>query len=229
MSPFGTRCEPKRSRGSIAAASPLRSAGGFHLGWGAIHRRSGLGLRHRCNDGLRSRLRPCRAAILLEAGSAQYWPSLRRTEWHRRLLPAYRAVRPGLCPHAGPAASLQLARLTALGIVVKLLIVKKQLLTGGEDKILPAIHAFEYLVLEFHDPVVAAALPGRQFPPSSKIEPNLPGARPPKRLTNFNCNDLRGRDEWRRGTESVVPSVEPETPRARDCLMRICGPGGTAV
>jgi hypothetical protein len=31
--------------------------------------------------------------------------------------------------------------------------VKKQLLAGGEDEVLPAVHAFEYLVLEFHDPV----------------------------------------------------------------------------
>jgi hypothetical protein len=36
---------------------------------------------------------------------------------------------------------------------MKLLVVEKQLLAGGEDEVLPAVHTFEYLVLEFHDPV----------------------------------------------------------------------------
>jgi hypothetical protein len=36
---------------------------------------------------------------------------------------------------------------------MKLFVVKKKLLAGGEDKVLPAIHTPEYLVLEFHDPV----------------------------------------------------------------------------
>jgi hypothetical protein len=62
-------------------------------------------------------------------------------------------MRSGLRPHAGTTAPLQLARLTALRVVVKLFVVKKQLLAGGEDEVLPAVHAFEYLVLEFHDPV----------------------------------------------------------------------------
>lgn len=64
---------------------------------------------------------------------------------------------------------------------MKLLVVKKKLFSGGEDKFLPAIHTSEYLVLEFHDPVdcrsaVFAAptrfcengLSGRNRPPSSK-------------------------------------------------------------
>jgi hypothetical protein len=37
--------------------------------------------------------------------------------------------------------------------------VKKQLLAGGEDEVLPAVHAFEYFVLEFHDPVAYRRLP----------------------------------------------------------------------
>jgi hypothetical protein len=131
------------------------------------------GLRHRCNDGLRLggpdrllRRAPC-TAILLETGAAQYRPSLRRTEGNRGLLFAYRTMRPGLCPHAGTAAPLQLARLAALGIVVKLLVVKKQLLAGGKDKVFSAVHAFEYLVLKFHDPVVAGitCLAGTSRPP----------------------------------------------------------------
>ena len=36
---------------------------------------------------------------------------------------------------------------------MKLLVVKEQLLAGGKDEVFPAIHAFEYLVLKFHDPV----------------------------------------------------------------------------
>jgi hypothetical protein len=42
---------------------------------------------------------------------------------------------------------------------VKLFVVKKQLLAGGEDEVLPAVHAFEYFVLEFHDPVAYRRLP----------------------------------------------------------------------
>jgi len=37
---------------------------------------------------------------------------------------------------------------------MKLLVVKEQLLAGGKDEVFPAVHAFKYLVLEFHDPVV---------------------------------------------------------------------------
>jgi len=62
-------------------------------------------------------------------------------------------VSTGFGSYARAAASLQLARLAALRIVMKLLVVKEQLLAGGEDEVLPAVHAFEYLVLEFHDPV----------------------------------------------------------------------------
>jgi hypothetical protein len=57
---------------------------------------------------------------------------------------------------------------------MKLLIVKKQLFSGGEDKILPAVHALEYLVLEFHDPVVATLFLAGNARPPRKI-PNLPG------------------------------------------------------
>jgi hypothetical protein len=47
---------------------------------------------------------------------------------------------------------------------MKLLVVEKQLLASGEDEVFPAVHTFEYLVLEFHDPVIAAAMWSRQFP-----------------------------------------------------------------
>jgi hypothetical protein len=113
-----------------------------------------VGVAHRCNDGLRSCL--WRGTVLLEACSAEHGPPLGRTEGNRRLLATDPALRPGLCPYAGAAAPLKLAHLAALGIIVKLFIVKEQLLAGGEDKVLPAIHTPQYLVLECHDPVDSA-------------------------------------------------------------------------
>jgi hypothetical protein len=113
-----------------------------------------VGVAHRCNDGLRSCL--WRGPVLLEACSAEHGPPLGRTEGNRRLLATDPALRPGLCPYAGAAAPLKLAHLAALGIIVKLFIVKEQLLAGGEDKVLPAIHTPQYLVLECHDPVDSA-------------------------------------------------------------------------
>jgi hypothetical protein len=77
-------------------------------------------------------------------------------------------VRTGLSANAGAAASLQLARLTTLGIVVKLFVVKEQLLAGGEDEILPAIYAPQHFILEFHDPVRCRASCPSNIPPSSK-------------------------------------------------------------
>jgi hypothetical protein len=52
---------------------------------------------------------------------------------------------------------------------VELLVMKKQLLTGGKDEVLPAVHAFQYLVLEIHDPVIAKPLNGRRLPPPRKL------------------------------------------------------------
>jgi len=111
----------------------------------------GRGLSGRCNDGLP----PCWrcAPVLFETGPAEHRSSLRWAEGNRRLLSAHRALRPRLRTDTRTAAPFQLARFAALRIVVKLLVVKKKLLAGGEDKILPAIHTPEYLVLEFHDPV----------------------------------------------------------------------------
>jgi len=47
--------------------------------------------------------------------------------------------------------ALVLAGFAALGLVFELLIVKEELFPGGKDKICPAVHAFESLVLEFHE------------------------------------------------------------------------------
>jgi len=42
------------------------------------------------------------------------------------------------------------AVLATLGFVAKLFVVKKQLFTGGEDKVCTAVNAFQHPVLEFH-------------------------------------------------------------------------------
>jgi hypothetical protein len=46
--------------------------------------------------------------------------------------------------------SFRFARLTAFGLVLELLVVKKQLLARSEDEIGAAIDAFQNLVLKFH-------------------------------------------------------------------------------
>jgi hypothetical protein len=53
--------------------------------------------------------------------------------------------------------------------------VKKQLLTGGEDEVLPAIHAFKYLVLEFHDPVACRRTTWPATPALLENQTDLPG------------------------------------------------------
>jgi hypothetical protein len=68
---------------------------------------------------------------------------------------------------------------------VKLLVVKEQLLAGGEDKVFSAVHAFENLVLEFHDPVVCRHGSGSNARPPRKIEPNYLG--PATEAAYSNC------------------------------------------
>jgi hypothetical protein len=46
--------------------------------------------------------------------------------------------------------SLGLAILTAFGFVLELFVMKKQLLSGGKNKVGAAIYTLENLVLEFH-------------------------------------------------------------------------------
>lgn len=75
---------------------------------------------------------------------------------------------------------------------MKLLVVEKQLLAGGKDEVLPAVHTLEYLVLEFHDPVIAAAMWSRQLPALLVNRTEATWAQPPKRLY-CTCNNLWGR------------------------------------
>jgi hypothetical protein len=78
---------------------------------------------------------------------------------------------------------------------VKLLVVKKKLLTRGKDEVFSAIDTPEYLVLEFHDPVVCrSSTAGGNLPPSSENHQTYL-ARPPERLAATAC---RGRQTWRR-------------------------------
>src|SRR5215471_9367959 len=55
--------------------------------------------------------------------------------------------------------ALVLAVLAALGLVFELLVVKEELFPGGKDKICPAVHAFESLVLEFHERPTSPLVP----------------------------------------------------------------------
>lgn len=180
-------------------------------------------LRYRCNDRLRgcgcTRLRWSHAAVLLKAGAAQHRPPLCRPEGDGRLHSAYRTVRPRFRAHARASTPLQLACLAALGIVVKLLVVKKKLLTGGEDEILPAIHAFQYLVLKFHDPVACRSTAKRQLPPPRK-SPNLPG--PATEAALLHLQQQMGEENWERGTRS---SVGRRRHRGPAIVSTICGPG----
>jgi hypothetical protein len=65
---------------------------------------------------------------------------------------ALRTNCPGFCPHAtaGSRHTLDFALFAPLWIVLELLIVKEQLLTGGKDKVITAIRTFQYLVDEVH-------------------------------------------------------------------------------
>jgi hypothetical protein len=69
---------------------------------------------------------------------------------------------------------------------VKLLVVKKQLLTSGEDEVLPAVHAFEYLVLEFHDPVACRRTTWPATPALLENRTDLPG--PGTEMAHFYCD-----------------------------------------
>jgi hypothetical protein len=95
---------------------------------------------------------------------------------------------------------------------MKLLVVKEQLLAGGKDKVFTAVHAFEYIVLEFHDPVACRRTTWPATPALlEKIEPTYLGARPPKRRT-ATCNLLLGEKtgDWRRIDPAQVGDMRGE-------------------
>ena len=92
----------------------------------------------------------------LEAFLAEDRATLRRTEWHRCFLATRRAVGHRFHPlprdeRAGRAAGLLcLARLTALGFVLEILVGEELLFSGRPDEFRAAIHAREDPVLELH-------------------------------------------------------------------------------
>jgi hypothetical protein len=65
---------------------------------------------------------------------------------------ALRTDCPGFCAYAtaGSGHTLDFALFAPLWIVLELLIVKEQLLTGGKDKVITAIRTLQYLVDEVH-------------------------------------------------------------------------------
>lgn len=93
---------------------------------------------------------------LLKAFAAVHRTTLRRLEGNCRFLPALRADSLGFhaldaAPVAvGALGSIRLAGLAPLGLVLEALVGEKHLLTGGEDKLRPALGAFQDLVMVFH-------------------------------------------------------------------------------
>jgi hypothetical protein len=95
---------------------------------------------------------------LLETFTAQYRPTLRRTEWNCGFFAALRAgcarlsfaVRLPMRPGSDHGNALGLAVLAAFRLVLKLFVVEKQLLSGCEHEIRATIHTLQNLVLEFH-------------------------------------------------------------------------------
>jgi len=105
-----------------------------------------------------------RCASLLEALPAKNRPSLSWFEGHSRLLAAARTISPGLNPRPATnsgrsqgSAAFRLAALTALGFVLELLVVEKQLFTGGKDEVGATIYTLKNLVLEFHGELLPSA------------------------------------------------------------------------
>jgi hypothetical protein len=106
---------------------------------------------------------------LLETRPAQHGPALRGTKWNRRLLAASRASGTRFCTHArSPVRTLRFTLLAALGVVFKLFIVKKELLTRGEHKFIAAIYALQDSIGKFH---------GRLPREGKKNRPDAPRAR----------------------------------------------------
>jgi hypothetical protein len=101
------------------------------------------------------------ASLLREAFAAEDGTSLRWSEGDGRLLAALRAGGSGFdareLVHVAPRGwcaehrhAFGLAGFTALGFVLELFVVEKQLFPGGEDKVGAAVDAGQYLILKFH-------------------------------------------------------------------------------
>jgi hypothetical protein len=74
--------------------------------------------------------------------------------------------------------ALVLADFAALGFVLELFVVKEKLLAGCENKISPAVNAFESLVLEFHERPTSPYVPPAPFLMRKSASFKLPLVRP---------------------------------------------------
>ena len=107
------------------------------------------------------RLRGGGGFLLRETFTAEDGTALRGAEGHGGLLAALGAGGSSFDPRIVMAVArrgnggeyghaLGLAGFTALGLVLELFVVKKQLFPGGKNKIRAAVDAGQYLVLKFH-------------------------------------------------------------------------------
>jgi hypothetical protein len=97
---------------------------------------------------------------LLKAFAAENWAPLRRFKRDGGFLTALGAggaslrlvegLLPGLARDSEHSDPFRLANLATLGLVLELLVMKKQLLAGGEYKVGTAVNTLQDLVLEFH-------------------------------------------------------------------------------
>ena len=95
---------------------------------------------------------------------------MRGLKRNRRLSGTFGANRPGFCAHtiAGPCHAFDLALFTALWIILKLFIVKKELFAGGKDEVVAAVRTFQNLVDEIHTRPPEHALEFSSFPSTKR-------------------------------------------------------------
>ena len=88
----------------------------------------------------------------MEARTAQHWTALRGFERNCGFGSAFRTYCAGFSSHTAARTGdpFDLALLATLGIILELLVMKEELLARGKDKIVSAIHAFQYLVNKLH-------------------------------------------------------------------------------
>ena len=86
----------------------------------------------------------------LKARSAQHRSALGRLERNRGFGTALRTCRARLRTDPSTAGTLCLALLAVFGVILELFVVEKELLTGGEDKLSPAVITLQNSVGKFH-------------------------------------------------------------------------------
>ena len=88
--------------------------------------------------------------FLLETRTAENRSTLGRLKRNSRFRAAGGTRRPSLGTNPSATRSLCLALLAVLGVVLKLFVVEKQLLTRGEHKLNPAVRTLQHSVDKFH-------------------------------------------------------------------------------